>query len=89
MLTVFPSHIDTYPTSENLPPLSRDWFSNYGPILTVRAGSCTMCYSLAMLVTGVGCSFASTKILMDLCSVWMNGFPTITAWDVHAISYAA
>ena len=88
MLTSSPSYTDTYPASENLPPLQRDWLSNAGTILTVHAGSCTLCSSLDMLVDGIGCPSASAKSLLDLCSVCMKGYPTITAWYVHSVFHA-
>ena len=86
MFTSSPLHTDTYPESANLPPLRRDWLANYVTILTVRAVSHTLCSSLDMLVDWVGCPYASEKILVDFCSVWMKGYPIIPAWDVHAVS---
>ena len=54
----------------------------------MRAGYRTLCSILDMWVARVGCPSESPKILVDICSVWMNGPPTITAWDVHAVSQA-
>ena len=88
MLTSSPLHTDTYPASATFPPLSKDLFSNAGTMLTVRAGSMTLCSSMDMLVSGVGCPLASTKILVDIRYVCMNGSPTIPAWYVHAVSHA-
>ena len=56
--------------------------------MNVRAGSRTLCYSLAMLVAGLGCPSASSKILLDLYYVCMNGTSIIPEWDVHTIYYA-
>ena len=67
----------------------RYWLDNAGTILTVRAGSCTLCSSLDMLVAGVSCPSTSAKILLDICSVWMKGPPNIPEWEVHALSHAA
>ena len=89
MFTSFPSHTDTYLAYENLTLLRRDWLANAGTILTVRAGSQTMCSSLALLVAEVGCPTVSAKKLVDLCFVWMKGSPRIPVWDVNAVSQAA
>ena len=89
MLTSSPVHTKTYLDSENLPPLRREWFANAGTILTVHTGSLSLCSRLAMLVAGMGCPSASAKILLDLCSVCMNGYPTLPVWDVHALSQTA
>ena len=42
-----------------------------------------------MVVTGVGCPYSSTKILVEIWFFLMNRSPTITAWYVHAIYHAA
>ena len=70
-------------------PLKRDWLSNTGTILTVRYSSWTLCSSLAMLVSGVGCPSTSAKIMVELCYVCMKGSTSMLVWDVHAVSQAA
>ena len=89
MLTLYPSHTETYPAYENLFLLRKDWFANAETILTVRASSLTLCYSLATLVAGAGCPSTSTKIFVDICSIWKNRSLTIPTRDVHAISHYA
>ena len=88
MLTSSPLHTDTYPASKKLPPLRRDWLANAGTILNVRAGSCNLYSSLAMLVAGVGCPSSSAKNLVGLYSFWMKGYPSMPQWDVHTVSQA-
>ena len=86
MFTSSLSHTDTNTASANLPLLRRDWLANAGTMLTVRAGYLTMCSSLAMLVSGVGCPSASANVLVDLCSIWMKGSHRIPSWDLHDVS---
>ena len=78
-------HTDTYPAYTNLPPLKREWLANDGTILTVQAVPRTLCSSLDMLVSGVGCPSASAKILVELCSVWIKGSHSMPDWDLHAV----
>ena len=54
-------------------------------MLNVRAGSLTLCYSLDMLISGVGCPLARTKIFVEIWFVCTNGSPTIHAWVVNAV----
>ena len=89
MLNSSPSHTYIYSASANLPLIRRDWLANSGTILNVRNGSRNLCSILAILVAGVGCPSTRAKILVDLFSVWMKGYPSMPAWDVHAVSQAA
>ena len=88
MFTSSPPHTDTYPATAIFPVLRRDWLANAGTILTVHAGSRTLCSIFDILVAGVGCPSASEKILMGLCYVWMKGSHSMLAWYVHDVSQA-
>ena len=44
----------------NFPPLRRNWLSKAGTMSNVRAGSRTLCSSLAIVVAGVGWPSART-----------------------------
>ena len=89
MLTSLPSQMETYPASANFPPLRRDWLASAGIMLTVWAGSRTLCSSLAMVVAGVGWPLASANILVNFCPVEMKGSPIMPPWEVQAASHAA
>ena len=56
-------------------------------MLTVCASSIILCSCIDMVVSGVGCPSASMKILVNICSVCLNGSPTIHEWDVHDVSH--
>ena len=81
--------MDTYPASENLPPLRRELSARAWTILTVRDGSRTLWYSLATFEPAAGCPSDSANIFLEGSSVCMNGSPIIPAFDVHAVSHAA
>ena len=71
------------------PPLRRYWLAKAGTMLTVFAGSRTLCSSLAIVVAGVGWLLARENIFDDLCPVGMKGSPIMPAWEVQAVSHAA
>ena len=87
--TSFPSQMDTYPASENLPPLRRELSARAWTILTVRDGSRTLWYSLATFELAPGCPSASEKIFLEGSPVCINGSPILPAFDVHTVSHAA
>ena len=89
MLTLSPSQMETYPALSNLPPLRRDWLVKAGTMSTVRAGSRTLCFSLATVVAGVGWPSAMANIFDDFCPVGMKGLPIIPAWEMQEVSHAA
>ena len=87
--TLLSSQMNTYPASENFPPLSREFYARAGTMSTVRAGSRTFWYSLATFEPTAGCPSASANIVLEGSYVCMNGSPILPAFDVHAFSHAA
>ena len=81
--------MDTYPALANLPPLNRDWLAKAGTMSNVRAGSGTLCSSLAIAVAGVGWKSKRVNIFDEFCPVSMNGSPIMPLWEVQAVSHAA
>ena len=81
--------MDTYPATENLPPLRGELSTRSGTMSTTRAGSCTLWESLETLEQATGCPSASENIFLEGSSVCMNGSPILPAFDVHAVSHDA
>ena len=79
MLTSLPSQMETHPASANFPPLRRDWLASAGTMSTVRAGSRTLCSSLAMVVAGEGWPLVRANMFVDFCPVGMKGLPIMLA----------
>ena len=88
-LTSFPSHMDTYPASGNLPPLTRDFSARAGTMSIVRAGLYTLWWRLATFDPAAGCPSSSANTFSGSSSVMMNWSPIFPALDVHAVSQAA
>ena len=88
MLTLSLSQIEMYLALANSTPLKRDWLAKVGTMLTVCAGSWTVCSSLATVVAGAGWPSARANIFDDFCPVQMKGLPIMLAWEVQAVSHA-
>ena len=77
--------MDTCPASENLNPLRRELFTRAGIMLTVHAGSRTLWWSLAKLDPAAEFPSSSGNNFFDCSYVWMNGYPILPVFDVHAV----